>query len=763
MFYHRGKIRNVNLINIVKSLNCTRFSQSLRFTSTFQENSESINEETSYAKKVISYVKTPEEIKTEIDILVQGDFKNFQGLTKPLISGQRVISRNFEYTSIKNLNGLLKDNQVKKVISLVNTSLQQGNRLSLLEFQNLFIQLLPFTWYAYKLLKFYEKEINLNMINSKVLILMMKVSYSTFDFKLFDKIFQIFQTKNDKIPVDILMWAIQVYLKTGNILIARQLFNQQVMTESELPNTVLNLFISNLYNQTKNIDLCLTSYKLWISKNFNTNISIDSFMYNLLLDSGTSDDIEWMEKSLIERGLMDKFAIKFGTLCNNLSKNVKSYQDFIKSDDLQKFKELAAKDNELSLLSNNLTYLHLRHKNYKLALDTFKSVKDRKDFQLSIYSIIRHFEKEEKPEVIFKILRNLRNDSNFVIHWTHILVYWRSLIKKYPHLGFKIHANFRKALKKSKYHRFAFLSKMLLINKQSSLSESRYYPIVKYDNLGSDLKLLPALPSLKNIESRLLLGILPNCELLRKSIRFTNDKNEFNRLVEIANELNFKNSSETKNVSLNIEIFYKERSFGTDLSKKKFVNKQLDLIKKTKFADNEALNALFKICTKSSLYEESLTIFKLFDEYNFKIVGNQESLKFLSMFIKWCWRNKKFKNLIIILDWLETQNEIKNDRYFWYNLRNEAYINLSKLEAEISNSGEHCLTQEELLKKQNEKKYIEKVLPKIISYYDLTLKRIKNKNEIENQKIVSKSNACFQELIEWVDQDTEVLIYGDLK
>lgn len=771
MMYHKGKIRNISFCNLLlkKATGQIRYNSCIcNETGNAIQDTKSPPIEKTFAAKAISFAQIPKNVQEELNTLVGGDFTPFQQLTKPRITNQRVLRKQVEYTTIPELNELVNQNKVKNAIRLIEGKHKRGICLTLLELQSLFVQFLPFSWYAYRLLKVYETELDLNLINSKVLVLVMKVTYSNFDFKLFDRAFQLFQLKSDKIPHEILMSAIQVYLKTENIHIATQLFNQQVMTEKELPNRILDLFISNLYNQTKNINLCFTSYKFWLSRNLNTNISIDSFMYNLLLECGSIEDITWIEQSLRERNLKDKFAIQFGNVCNDLSKNFEKYHRFINSSEVEKFRKLAEKDKELSLMSNNLTYLHLRHKNYKLALNTFQNVSNRKDFELTIFSILRHFEKEQRPEIIYSILENLRTGSNYQIHWSHILIYWRSLIKKYPQLGFEIQKKFKKCLKKSVYHKFSFLSKMLLINKISSNAatlEMRFYPIVKYDNLKYDLKPLSVAPKLKNIESRLFSGILPNSELLRKSIKLTKDKHEFSRFIEIVNDLNMKNSNisntQIRNMKLNIEIFYKECSFGNKLSMRDFINKQLEIIDKKQFTDDTDLCSLFKICVKCNYYDEAIRILELFDIYNIKITGDQQILGFFSMFIKWCWSTKNFKDLVVVLDWLKNQDEIVFDRYFWANLNTAAFKNLRNLKNELLTNDELNLSELELLEKESEKKYLEKVLPKIMNYYDFTLERIKGRNINDSKRIIEESSRRFKKLIEWVDEDTRTLFESD--
>lgn len=774
MFYSRGRIRHLNRCLLIRSLkNGIVIQVKNESTMPASKSNQNFFDNTKFLSKALKFIQVPNETKQELDIFARGDYKKFHKYCEYLVTNQRVLPTKTRYTSIKRLNDMMEENRVKRAIELVYGSFKQGIFLTDPEFQSLFVQLLPFKWYAYRLLTIYENRIDFKKFSSEALSLFMKTAHSNFDYRIFDKLFQLYQLKNDTLPVEIVMIAIQVYLKTENIEFARQIFHQQVMTESKLPNRILDLYISNLYNKTHNTNLCCAEYKLWLSRGLNTNISIDSFMHNLIYESGDQEEIEWIEKSLKDRGLYNKFAIQFGKKCNEISKNHSRYKEFFESGEVEAYLRLAKEEGETSLLNNNLTYLHLRHRNYKSAMHTFLEVDNRKDMQLSVFSILRHFEKEENPNMVFEILKNLKIGADYKIHWSHIIVYWRTMIKKYPHLAHHIHKNFKKSSKKSKYHRYGFLSKMLDIKLQASNSEtfeSRFYPTIKQAQLTSEFKPLPAAPKLQNIESRLKKGIIPNNELLRKSIKLTNKNTEFGRLVEIAYDVNKQrcksSTSSLPSVRLNIAIFYKDfelkNVYGNKTIVEEFVLEQIELIKSMEFVDSEDLIQLFRMCVKHDLYSYSFDVLELFELYQVRITNNQQILKFLSMFIKWCWRNKHFEELVLTINWLETQENLATDKFFLSNLKEEAIKITNRLHEEVHNSTEENSSDEKnMTALENENAFLTEVLPRLFVYYNSKIDGIDEKNEVLNKQIILNSKECFDSLFRWVDHDTELMFEGE--
>ncbi|TID30612.1 hypothetical protein CANINC_000767 [Pichia inconspicua] len=755
MLFHRGKIRNVNSIfQILKNsidINQNRFNSD----SAYNKGIDFTKLQTEYSSDVIEFLKTPQRVLSELEEFVRPEhYQAFSKFPNRALPVRKIQPTSIPYTSIKSLSNIISDKKMKRAFELVLNNYNDGKFLTDLEFLSLFVQFSPFNWYAHKLLQLYQERINFKSCKKKVLMLMLKVCASNLDYKLFDEIFQLCLQKGYIIPDEILISAIQVYMKTENVQLATQLFNQHVLSSLIIPPRVLDVYISNLYNQTKNVSMCMDAYRLWLSKSSETNIAIDSFMYNLIVEHERAEDIAWMESSLRMRNRLDRFPIKFGSLCNELSKKITAYEKFIHSESMHVLEGVAKFEGNEALLIDNLTYLHLRHRKYKDAITSFQRIEDESKFRSIVYSVLRHFEKEEKPDKIFQVLINLKNEAKLDIHWQYILIYWRCALKRYPYLASKIHMNFIKQLKQLKYHRYSFLSKLLRTNPYPNNNQSfdtRDFPVLNFGKLDYGLDTLPAAPKLKNIESRMIQGILPNRELIRKSIKFTEDRKEFDRLLEISNLMDPKAS----NIRLNVDIFYKESFFGNVQSVLEFVIKEKRKIRKNGIVSDKDLCELFKMCYKCDLYEEAGEILSMFKEFNVVIVGDQQMMKFISVYVKWCWRNKKFQDLVLIMEWIKVQNQFVVDSFFLTNLKTAAVKFVGEIDKEIS-----LITLD--VDKLEELEHIrDKVIPSIIGYYDSVLEELKEKHNVVHHNVINETRIAFAELMKWVDEDTELMFEGE--
>lgn len=732
-------------------INQTRLSSD----SSYNKNIDFSKLQTEYTSDVIRFLETPNKVTEELEEFVRpAHYETFSKFPNRAMPVRKIQPTSIPYTSIKNLSDIINDKKMKRAFELVLNNYNNGKYLTDLEFLSLFVQFVPFHWYAHRLLQLYQRRVNFKSCKKAVLMLMLKVCASNLDYKLFDELFQLCLQKGYIIPDDILISAIQVYMKTENIQLATQLFNQQVLSSLHVPPRVLDVYISNLYNQTKNVSMCLDAYRLWLTKSSETNIAIDSFMYNLIVENKRVEDIEWMESSLKMRNRFDRFAIKFGSLCNDLSKRFLSYEKFINSESMHVLEGVAKFEREEALLIDNLTYLHLRHRKYRDAILRFKKIEDESKFKSIVYSILRHFEKEERPDKIIQVLLNLKNEAKLDIHWQYILIYWRCVLKKFPYLASSIHMNFMKELKQLKYHRYSFLSKLLRTNPYPNNGQSldtRYFPVLNFGKLDYGLDTLPAAPKLKNIESRMMQGVLPNGELIRKSIKFTEDRKEFDRLLEINNLMD----PEGSNVRMNIDIFYKESVFGCRQSAADFVAGQMKRIRKVGIVSDKDLCELFKMCFKCDLYDESREILRMFSRYGVVIVGDQQKMKFLSIYVKWCWRNRKFQDLVLIMEWIKVQDEFIVDSFFLTNLKNAAVKYVTEIDKELSSDLND-------VEKEKELEHIrDNVIPSVIGYYDTVLEELKDKHDKLNHGVIDETRIAFAELMKWVDEDTELMFEGE--
>lgn len=100
------------------------------------------------------------------------------------------------------------------------------------------------------------------------------------------------------LPPNILNIALEVYLKSENVTVASHFFAQYVITNERLPSYILETYLKNFFKVTWNTKLCIEAYKLWLSREFNTNESTDVYMLTLIREKGTEEELNWMNRSI---------------------------------------------------------------------------------------------------------------------------------------------------------------------------------------------------------------------------------------------------------------------------------------------------------------------------------------------------------------------------------------------------------------------------------------------------------------------------------
>lgn len=722
----------------------------------------SILNEKSQGKWVISLIETGKSMSDSLDSLIQEDFKYVYDRinsthSKSIIPASLLKLNNYKpfFSSIPNLGPLIEKGFMKEAMDLLIKSFNDEKYLTFEEVQKLIIYSSPYPWYSYEIISIYKNKYNWEESNDQLFPLLMKLAFFNLDYKLFNDIFIEFNKFNSKIPTNLLILSIQVYLKTRDIKMATNLFNQYLMTETHPNYKVLNIFISNLFNLTNNHLLCLKAYKSWITNGFVTDLDIDSFIYNIIFENGSIDEINWIEKSLQDRKLINSIGIKFGMeVCSNYSKDKSKYLELLESEKLNKIELISQREGCYSTILNSLIYLHLRHQNYDEVFKTMDKFESRKDFNLTVFTILNHLEKLERPDLIFQFLKHLRANIKFKFDYRHIIPYWRTMINLYIHSGDRIHKRFLKSIKQSEFKSIEFLLKILKIREmnKSSMSDIRWYPKIQLRTTGKIP--ISTKPFIENIQNQISNGILPNVNLLWKSISLCKNDDDFNQLIEIINKME---SNGITSCKIDIELFWRDRAMGKWKPVDEFINcqvKKLDERMNIKSNDiSKDLIDLFQLCVKSNRINEGEIILKKINELQSQLQfnNNQRNLKFLSMYIKWCFLNRKFIDLVVILEWIKKSNLVI-DGFFVDGLRKGVDVYIQRMirifEEEFKDMEDFPLEKEKL----NE------ILPNVLKYYDSITMDLHKKVRKDRKVMLIECEENFNEFITWLDEDVSELL-----
>lgn len=713
----------------------------------------------SMGKWAISMIDISKERRASLESLIRGDFTSIYSRINT-VSPQSAVPMSLlklnnykpKFPSIPNLGLLIEKGYMKEGIELIEKSYKEGHYLTFEEVQRLVIFASPYPWYAYEILSLYRNKYNWVEANDQILPLIMKLAFFNMDYKLFHDVFGEFLKFNSVIPTNLLILAIQVYLKTKDIRTATNLFNQYLMAESRPNHKVLNVFISGLFNLTNNHSLCLKSYQAWVGNNHSTSLDIDSFVYNTILENGTEEELAWIEKSLADRQLINSVGIKFGMeVSMKYSKDKLQYKQFMESDIPNKVKLKSIDEGCLSTVLNSFIYLHLRHQNYEEVLKTMEAMESHKEFNLAVFTILNHLEKLDCPELMFQFLKHLRTSIKFKFDHRHIIPYWRSLVNVYIHSGDRIHKRLMGAIRGSEYRTVEFLTKVLKIREmnKSSMSDIRWYPKINF-RLSTEGQ-VSTKPFVENIESQVMKGILPNVNLLWKTISLCKNEDEYSRLREVIGTMETNGVSSSK---IDIELFWRERSQGQWRPVDQFVTSQLAKVGERKLGDtSKDLIDMFHLAVKSNRIKEGkLVLTKMREmEKDIQFNDNQHTLKFLSMYIKWCFLNREFIDLVVVLEWIKT-SPLVIDGFFVDGLRKGVDVYIQRMikgfEKEYKDLPEYTVEKEKL----------HAVLPSVLKYYDSITMDLHRKVRESRRRVLEECDANFKEFIHWQDEDASTLL-----
>lgn len=730
---------------------------------THQLRQNSTLEEGSQGKWVISLIEMGKLKSDSLDSLIHGDYNGvYTKLNslhpKSIIPTSVLKLNNYRpfFPSIPTLGPLIESGFIKESTELLLKCSHEGTYLTFEEVQKLIIYSSPYPWYSYEILTIYKNKYNWTESNDQLFPLIMKLAFFNLDYRLFNDIFIEFNKVNSKIPTNLLILSIQVYLKLKDIQTATKLFNQYLMTETNPNHKVLNIFISNLFNLTNNHALCLKSYKLWVNNGFSTSLEVDSLLYNTILENGSKEELEWLEKSLRDRKLINSIGLKFGVeVCLTYSKDKSKYLELLKSEKLKKIKTIALNEGCHKSILDSLIYLHLRHQNYEEVFKTINEFESRKEFNICVFTILNHLEKLGRPDLIFEFLKHLRNNIKFKFDHRHIIPYWRTMINLYIHSGDRIHKRFLKAIKQSKFKSVEFLLKVLKIREmnKSSMSDLRWYPKIQLGNHMIDNH-VSAKPFIENIKTQIFNGILPNVNLLWKSISLCKNDEDFNQLLEI---INMMDSNGVSSCKIDIELFWRDRSKGEWKPIDEFVTQQVKKLDERMSMKSNNISKdlidLFQLSVKSNRIKEGELILERISELQpqLQFNDNQWNLKFLSMYIKWCFLNRKFIDLVVVLEWIKESNLVI-DGFFVDGLRKgvDVYIQrmIKSFEDEFKDSADYPL----------EKNKLNEILPNVIKYYDSITMEMHKKVRKDRKLMLIECEGNFNDFVRWLDEDVDGLL-----
>lgn len=649
--------------------------------------------------------------------------------------------QNCIYKTIPGLADLLEQGKIISAVKMVIDNFQHGNILTPSEFEQLISAAFPQKNAAYHLIVLYDRQYDITAFDTPTIIKMLKITYHCDDYAMFNRLFNGLLSICDTTPPSILSLALKVYLNSDNISMAMQIFNQSVMTERTLPCFVLDTYIRDLKRSTRNIGLCFSAYRLWLSRKFDTWPDTDALMYQSLKSTGSPEQLEWFMGSLVRCGRATDPEIFLVDLMLKL-RDVESLEIFYSKGDYTKW-SLLLESNPflLNQFETKLLEQNLRNGSYERAVDILMKSPNTKILLERINKIVAHLDRYRQSEAIVEMLSRLHEQAELRIYPYYPEIIWHCLVKKYPEHCADITSKFRHLIIDDRSGILRHLLEKLRIKEGKGHNRSKSFPDSRARMIRNDLNPPANLPTVDGIESRIRCGINPTQRLVVKAMANCESVDEFNRIIALL--CHHPKELSMNDLRLQIEIFWKQRQFKMNMpggrSVGNFIQRALISIDYLEGVTLPNLMELISMSTKFNDFDLGIEVMKYIVDRQMVPSYSGEAQRLCCCLMNFFFKQKDFKNLIVLLKTIRESNISANMAFIG---------NLEKIMDRYS--GDILRYSEDTDENAALKK---KVVGRLIEYYNDTvnvLRRNRNKSAMDVSVEIGKDIEFIKR---WIEDD----------
>ncbi|QPG73085.1 hypothetical protein FOA43_000390 [Brettanomyces nanus] len=697
-----------------------------------------------YVSDVISSISQTNETVRHYYDLLQGSFESLRTLfdQSSSLSPKSDAAGNSEYRTIPSLARMLKDRCFVTAYTTVKQTFDQGNFLTPTELEQLILELYPQKTLAYSLVLLYSQKYDITAFDTTTICRMLMLSHSNNDYSMFDKLFTTYLNVSDSTDPSILSIAFKVYLDTDNVSMANQIFNQSVLTEPELPCFLLDKYLKNLKRTTRNVGLCYTAYRLWLSKDFVTWPKTDAFMYKFVRDCGSSEQLDWFMGSLARRNRATNPEILLVDLMLKLRKRTE-LDLFYSQGDYQKWVGLLSGSNFLlDEFETKLIDLNLSQGNYQRARTILINSDTEKHFLRRLDKIIVHLKEYRQTKTLVSLLSKLHSEAGLKIHEIYPEAIWDSLVKQYPQFSTDITKKFNYFVEQDRSHIFRSLLKGMKVEKDWRSDGAFAYPSknINGKDICNDLTPLPDNPSIDAIESRIRCGINPTQHKVVKAMRYCENIDQFNRIVTLI--CHHPKELKMEDLGFQIQLFWKQRQFKMNMpggrSVRNFLCRAIENMDSLDRATMRNLMELIMMSTKFEDFDLGYQILKYIRVKKLRPACSDDAQRLSYCLVNFFFKQKDFESLVLVLERVKEDPNINLNPFFIKSLvrLKEKYTTL--------------LLEEEDEDPENFRK---SVYMKLLNYYDKTICELNKKYRTERSQVEKEVDDDLQFLSSWIRDD----------
>ncbi|KAG7861839.1 hypothetical protein KL939_000860 [Ogataea angusta] len=345
------------------------------------------------------------------------------------------------------------------------------------------------------------------------------VLYMNFDYKEFERIFSIYLSRVDDPNPDAFRLALRVYLRTENVSVATQIFNQTVMSCRKLSAEILDSYLKDLQQTTSNPSLCYMAYRLWHSRGHDIHFRTRVLIYKIMMRHGTPEQENWVIQHMEDtKGHQVWFVDELDEI-----ETRRDAQEYISTLYLEWVERLEPEECECFRLE--CIDMLMRVGEVSLARKVLEDAATDAEFKILLRRVLWWIQRDGQPEVYAELLLKVAREAGLEFQEEFFYNLWKTYVAAYPMIRTPITRRFVEEMESGDNFSLQRLAHVITLD-----AKTGKHRLLRRSIVGDGAE--PVLPRMKAIDSRMRSGIWPHKGLLVTALKTSRSIEEVEQLVE---------------------------------------------------------------------------------------------------------------------------------------------------------------------------------------------------------------------------------------
>ncbi|KAG7792720.1 hypothetical protein KL910_000960 [Ogataea haglerorum] len=372
--------------------------------------------------------------------------------------------------------------------------------------------------FIYKMVQRFRNVFDYAGLSIAFLERLLLVLYMNFDYTEFERIFSIYLSRVDDPDPDAFRLALRVYLRTENVSVASQIFNQTVMSCRELSADILDSYLKDLQQTTSNPSLCYMAYRLWHSRGHSIHFRTRVLIYKIMMRHGTREQEKWVIQHMEDT---KSHKVWFLDELDEIETG-RQAREYISTVYVEWVERLEPE--ECECFRKECIDMLMRVGEVSLARRVLEDAASDAEFKNLLRRVLWWIQRDGQPEVYAELLLKVAREAGLEFQEDYFYNLWKTYVAAYPMIRTPITRRFVQELESSDNFSLQRLAHVIRLDEKTGK-----HRLLRRSIVGDRAE--PVLPRMKAIDSRMRNGIWPHKGILTTALKTSRSIEEVEQLV----------------------------------------------------------------------------------------------------------------------------------------------------------------------------------------------------------------------------------------